>query len=375
MEASIRLGTIRGIPVGLHYSWFIVFFGFSALLALSQYPHLYPDWSPASYWGVAVASVLLLFFSVLLHEFGHALVSQRLGIPVVSITLFIFGGVAAISRDTDSPGDEFKIAIAGPIVSVLTGISFGAMWILFRGVSEQLGALLGYIAVVNIILAVFNMIPGFPLDGGRVLRAILWRTMGDMRRATAIVATIGSLFGSLLFVLGLLRVLQGDVANGVYFVAIGWFLQTAAAQGRAQVEQDALLRGVYVRDVMQRDPLTVEPYLSIQTLVDDYVLGRNVRGLPVTDDGQLLGIITVTDIKDLPQSEWRRFRVLDRMTRTDALKTVTEDTPMSEALQIMGTNDFHQMPVMRDGHLVGLVTRNGLVRYLQYRHELGVDRA
>lgn len=374
MEASIRLGTIRQIPVGIHYSWFIVFFGFSALLALGQYPDMYPGWTDAQYWIVAVSSVILLFFSVLLHEFGHAVTAQKLGIPVVSITLFIFGGVAAISQDAESPGDEFKIAIAGPIVSVLTGVFFGAIWVVFGGLNPQLAALVGYIALINIVLAVFNMIPGFPLDGGRVLRAIIWKLTNSVRKSTRIVSTIGTMFGSFLFLVGILFVFSGNAFNGVYMIAIGWFLQNAASQGRQQVEQEVALRDVYVRDLMQPAPVTAHPDLTIQEVVDDYVLGQNVRGLPVCEDGRLVGIITLSDIKSVPQQDWTARRVADQMTRLADLQTVTEDSEMREVLRMMGLNDFHQLPVLRDGELVGLITRNELVRYLQFRQELGVDR-
>lgn len=373
MEASIRLGSIRGIPVGIHYSWFVVFFALSGILALGQYPTNYPEWSDAEYWVVAVASVLLLFFSVLLHEFGHAVTAQKLGIPVISITLFIFGGVAAISQDAESPGDEFKIAIAGPIVSVLTGLTFAAIFIALGDINEQASALVGYLALINVVLAVFNMLPGFPLDGGRVLRSIIWKVTGSVRRSTRIVATIGSLLGSLLFVLGIFAIFQGNLINGVYSVAIGWFLQNAASQGRQQVEQEVALRDVYVHDLMQHDPVTVDPGLDIQTLVDDYVLGQNVRGMPVCDDGRLVGIITVNDIKEISRDEWPRRQVSELMTGLAELQTVAELTPVNEVLRMMAEHDFHQIPVLWDGNLVGLITRSGLVRYLQYRQELGVD--
>lgn len=373
MEASVRLGSIRGIPVGVHYSWFVVFFALSATLALGQYPTNYPDWTDTQYWTVAVLSVLLLFTSVLLHEFGHAVTAQKLGIPVISITLFIFGGVAAISQDAESAGDEFKIAIAGPIVSVLTGVTFGAIFLALGDVNEQASALVGYLALVNIVLAVFNMLPGFPLDGGRVLRAIIWKATGSVRRSTRIVATIGSLLGSLLFVVGIFTIFQGNLVNGVYSVAIGWFLQNAATQGRQQVEQEVALRDVYVHDLMQHDPVTVHPGLDIQSLVDDYVLGRNVRGLPVCDEGRLVGIITVNDIKEIARDEWPRRQVSELMTGLAELQTVEEMTLVNDVLRLMAEHDFHQLPVLRDGSLVGLITRSGLVRYLQYRQELGVD--
>jgi CBS domain-containing protein len=299
--------------------------------------------------------------------------AQKLGIPVMSITLFIFGGVAAISQDAESPGDEFKIAIAGPIVSILTGLAFGAMFLALGDMNEQATALVGYLALVNIVLAVFNMLPGFPLDGGRVLRAIIWKATGSVRRSTRIVATIGSLIGSLLFVVGIFAIFQGNLINGVYSVAIGWVLQNAANQGRQQVEQEVALRDVYVHDLMQHDPVTVDPDLDIQSLVDDYVLGSNVRGLPVCDEGRLVGIITVNDIKEIAREEWPRRQVSELMTGLADLQTVEEMTPVNEVLRMMAEHDFHQVPVLRDGSLVGLITRSGLVRYLQYRQELGVD--
>ncbi|MDQ3524575.1 MAG: CBS domain-containing protein, partial [Chloroflexota bacterium] len=226
---------------------------------------------------------------------------------------------------------------------------------------------------INIVLAVFNMLPGFPLDGGRVLRSIIWKVTGSVRRSTRIVATIGSLLGSLLFVLGIFAIFQGNLINGVYSVAIGWFLQNAASQGRQQVEQEVALRDVYVHDLMQHDPVTVDPGLDIQTLVDDYVLGQNVRGMPVCDDGRLVGIITVNDIKEIARDEWPRRQVSELMTGLAELQTVAELTPVNEVLRMMAEHDFHQIPVLRDGNLVGLITRSGLLRYLQYRQELGVD--
>lgn len=374
MESSIRLATIRNIPVGVHYSWFIVFFGFSALLATSQYPNIWPGWSTAQYWIVAVSSVLLLFFSVLLHEFGHAITAQRLGIPVVNITLFIFGGVATISKEAESPGDEFKIAIAGPVVSVLTGVAFGSLWIIVGDSNEQLAALLGYIAIVNIILAVFNMIPGFPLDGGRVLRAIIWKATGSQLTSTRIVSVIGTLCGMGLFALGLVMIFRGNPINGIYMLAIGWFLQNAASQGRRLVEEEDSLSGVVAADLMQQQPATVTPEVGIQAIVSHYILGQNIRGLPVCDQGRLVGIITLSDIKPIPAERWPTLTVADLMTGANALHTVVESTPVAEVLRTMALHDLHQMPVMRGDELVGLVSRSELLRFLQMRQELGGTR-
>jgi Zn-dependent protease/predicted transcriptional regulator len=372
MEATIKIARIRGIDVGIHYSWFIVVVLFTVIFAESQYPELYEDWSEAEYWTIALASVLLLFLSVLLHEFGHAVVAQWRGVPVRSITLFIFGGVAGLARESDESSDEFLIAIAGPAVSVALAGFFGVLWLLLSSTSEQLSALLGYLAYVNILLVVFNMIPGFPLDGGRVLRAVVWRATGDMRRATRIVAAIGIAIGTLFIAGGIVLVVTGYLVNGIWAIAIGWFLQSAAEQSRRTVEQEHMLRDVLTRDLMNPAPVTVTRDVDLETVAEDYVLRRNARGLPVVEDGRLLGIVTTTDLRKLPREQWRQRTVGEIMTTADQLRSLEPDAPVSLAIQQMLDGDFHQMPVLVDGRLVGLLTRFELMRYFQTRNELGL---
>jgi Zn-dependent protease/predicted transcriptional regulator len=315
----------------------------------------------------------MLFASVLLHEFGHAIVAQMRGVPVRSITLFIFGGVAGLARESDEAEDEFLIAIAGPAVSIVLAGIFGALWLVLSGVSEQLAALLGYLAYVNAILVIFNMIPGFPLDGGRVLRAIIWRATRDMRRATRIVAAIGIVIGNLFVIGGLLMVVTGYLINGIWAIVIGWFLQGAAEQSRDQVEQQHMLRDVVTRDLMNPSPVTIDPGVDLETMAEDYVLARNARGLPVVDDSRLVGIVTVTDLRKVPREEWPRRRVAEVTTPVREVKCLRPDDPVIDALTIMSENDFHQMPVLEDGRLVGLLTRFELVRYFQTREELGLN--
>jgi Zn-dependent protease len=374
MQATFRIARIRGIDVGIHYSWFIVVVLFTVIFAESQYPDMYEDWSEFEYWSVALASVLLLFLSVLLHEFGHALVAQRRGVPVRSITLFIFGGVAGLARESDESGDEFLIAIAGPAVSVGLAGMFGLLWLVFSSASEQLSALLGYLAYVNILLVAFNMIPGFPLDGGRVLRSVIWKATGDMRRATRIVAAIGVGIGTLFIAGGLILVVTGYLVNGIWAIAIGWFLQSAAEQSRSAVEQEHLLRDVLTRDLMNPDPVTVTRDVDLETLAEDYVLRRNARGLLVVEDGKLLGIVTTTDLRKVPREQWSQRRAGDVMTPADRLRYLELDAPVSKAIELMLEGDFHQMPVMSDGRLVGLLSRFELMRYFQTRSELGLGR-
>ena len=374
MEATFKLARIRGIDVGIHYSWFIVVVLFTVIFAESQYPETYPDWSEAEYWTVAVASVLLLFLSVLLHEFGHALVAQSRGVEVRSITLFIFGGVAGLARESDEAGDEFLIAIAGPVVSVLLAGLFGVLWLIFAGISEQAGALLGYLAFVNLLLVLFNMIPGFPLDGGRVLRAVLWRGTGDLRRATRIASGVGVGIGTFFVVGGLVLIVTGFLVNGIWAVVIGWFLQSAAQQGRSSVEQTYALRDILTSDLMNRDPVTITPEVDLETMVEDFVLARNARGIPVVDNGgRLVGIATVTDLRKIPRETWPQRTVGQVMTPAEQLKNLDPNVPVTEALMRMSDGDFHQMPVTEDGRLVGLLTRFELIRHFRTREELGLN--
>jgi Zn-dependent protease len=372
MDATVRLGRIRGIEVGIHYSWLIVFILFSFLLAEGQFPDMYEDWSASQYWSVAVLAVLLLFFSVLVHEFGHALVAQSRGVGVNSITLFIFGGVASLQRESEEPGDEFLIAIAGPLASVLMAGIFGAAWLALRDSSEQAGALFGYLAYINLFLAVFNLIPGFPLDGGRVLRAIIWKATGSVRRATNIASGIGIALGTVFVVFGLLLIVTGSIINGLWMAAIGWFLQNAADQNRRAVEQQSVLKGVTVRDLMNPRPVTVTPDVDLETLADSYVLRYNARGMPVVEDGLMVGIVTVTNIREIPRERWREARVRDVMTPAAELRSIAPTGEVTDALQVMAEHDFHQLPVVENGRLIGLLTRNELIRYLQTRQEWGV---
>jgi len=376
MNASVRIGTIRGIELNLHFSWFIALVAFTFIFARGQYPSLYEDWSEAAYWIVALISVLLLFLSVVIHEFGHALTAQRKNIPVRSITLWIFGGVAVLDQDSETPGDEFQIAIAGPLASVaLAGIFLGLWWLL-GDVNEQLGAILGYLAIVNLILAVFNMLPGFPLDGGRVVRAIIWKATGSMRRATQVVSIIGSLIGTGFFFLGFLSALEGDLVNGLWYFALGWFLQNAADQGYRGVTQRQMLQGITVAEIIDHNPTTVPVTASVEELVHEYFLRRNVRGAPVMNGDVLLGIVTLTDVKQIPADQWSQTAVRTIMTPRNSLRTVTAETDIEEALTLMNERRLNQIPVVdadQPDRLVGMIGRFEFMRYLQLRLELGMD--
>jgi Zn-dependent protease/CBS domain-containing protein len=369
MEASVRLGTIRGIEIGIHSSWLIVFALLTYSLSESIFPSLYDDWTTTEYWGAGVVASLLLFASVIAHEFGHAIMAQSKGVSVRSITLFIFGGVALLEKESEEAGDEFWIAVAGPAVSVAVAVLAGAAWIAAESLNEQLAGILVYLAYMNVILVLFNMIPAYPLDGGRVFRAILWGATRSLEKATRISSTVGMIIGFLFIGVGVFTVFANPI-SGIWLVAIGWFLRSAAQQAYQQLTLSRVFEGVRVESLMNPDPVTVTPGVTLDDLVAGYVLGQNVRGLPVVDAGRLAGMITVSDIRDVPQEQWSRRTVGERMTPFDRVVAAAPETGLADALQLMSEQDLHQLPVVRDGRLVGLLTRNALIRFLQLRQEL-----
>ena len=369
MEASFVIGRVRGIPIGIHSSWLIVFGLLTYSLADWVFPSRFDGWSTTAYWVTGALASLLLFGSVIAHEMGHAVAAQRRGVGVKSITLFIFGGVATLEHESEDAGDEFVIAIAGPAVSLLIAIVSGILGVALIELSEQVGGLLAYLATSNLYLVLFNLIPAFPLDGGRVFRAFLWHRSGSLAQATRTSANVGMVFGYLFMVAGIFLVFQSTF-SGVWLIAIGWFLRSAAEQSTDQVALEQSFAGIRVAALMDRGPATVAPHVSIADLVNHYIMAKNVHGLPVCQDGELVGIITLTDVKDTPGDEWARLTVRDKMTPVDKLVTVTPETELIAALRQMAQLDIHQVPVQEDGKLVGLLNRSDLLHFIQLRQSL-----
>ena len=370
MRNSIPLGTVFGIEVGVHYSWFIIFALVTWSLAIGFFPVQFPGWAVSTYWIVGAISAILLFVAVLIHEISHSLVAKREGLPVSSITLFIFGGVSNIAREPRSPGDEFWMALVGPLSSLAIAIASGAALIAVSGFNEQLTAILLYLAVINLLLAFFNLIPAFPLDGGRVLRSIVWSITRDLSQATRVASAVGQGFAYLFIFVGIFWAFSGNILSGIWLVLIGWFLNSAAEATYRQVRTEQLLRGVHVQEMMTREVETVEPNVSIQHLVDSYILPHNRRALPVVEDSQLIGIITLYDVRKVPRSEWEFTVVRDVMTPRDKLYVLHPEDEVAEALGILSEQDINQLPVIDRGRVVGFVTRGHLIRFMQTRQEL-----
>lgn len=377
MQASISLGRITGIPVGLHYSWLII----ATLITLSLASHFEatnPDWPVTIVWVSAVVTALLFFASLLAHELSHAIVARSRGLPVRSITLFALGGIAHMEKDAGSAKTEFWMAIAGPVVSLAIGFAcIGAAqamgWSIEGGASGPLAAIVGWLGSINVILAVFNLIPGYPLDGGRVLRAILWGIYRDVDRATRNAANVGQVVASVFIVFGLLRFIAGAGFGGLWLAFIGWFLLNAARASYAEVAVTASLRGVRTGDVMARDCDTVDASTALDGFVDLLLrTGRRCFMVTTRDGGEIVGLITPQEVRAVERSRWPQVRVADTMRALNGLKTVTPATPVSEALKIMSRDDVNQLPVVSDGRLAGVITRSHVLRLVETRAELNL---
>ena len=371
MHTALTLGKILGIPIRVHSSWFLVAALVTWSLAGGYFPQEHPGWATATYWFVGVITAVLFFASVLTHELGHSVVALREGVPVRSITLFIFGGVARIGREPPRAGAEFRIAIAGPLTSLGLAGAFGLLK-LALAFNPVLAAPVTYLGRINLMLALFNLIPGFPLDGGRVLRAVLWGLGGSLRQATRWASAVGQGVAFLFILLGVGHMFLGDFLDGLWITFIGWFLNNAAESSYRQALLRDRLVGVTARDVMDQECPTVSGDLLLDRLVDDHILNTGRRCFFVTQDGELQGLITLHNVRNTPRNRWNVVTVRQAMTPVDALFWAGPDEDVWTLLQRMDEADVNQVPVMDDGRLVGMITREHLLRHVRIRSELGI---
>ncbi|MBI2765996.1 MAG: site-2 protease family protein [Chloroflexi bacterium] len=370
---SFRIARIGGIDIEVHPSWLLIVVFLAWSLSDGVFPEEYGNWSTAAYWIVGSTAAVLLFVTVLIHELAHALVAIRRGLAVPKITLFIFGGVSHLSRQPRSAGEEFAIAIAGPATSVIIAVVTFVAWLGLRHVESHVAAIAIYLATVNLLLAVFNILPGFPLDGGRVLRSIAWGRTKSFRKATSIAGTVGEVFGYGLMVSGAALLLSGYAINGLWFMLIGWFL-TGAARGEKQALQlDSILGQLKARDIMRETYPTVLPSVSVQEVVDRHMIGEGERAAMVARDGAVLGILSVSDVRHLSRDEWANTPVQGIMTPRDKVVTVTAALPALEVLHLLGERRLNQVPVLEEGRMIGLITRRELIERLQLAESLGHD--
>lgn len=360
-----------GIPIFLHASWFIIFLLITPSLA-AQFGGEHPAWTSSQYWAVGLLTSLLFFASVVLHELGHSSIALHYKIPVVSITLFVFGGLARIGREPERPSQEFNIAIAGPIVSFLLA---GAFWELGRVASgnEMLNALAVWLAQMNFYLGAFNLAPGFPLDGGRILRAAAWAITGSFTRASRIASRSGKVLAYAVILVAAYVAMKIDVVSGLWYAFIGWFLLTAAQESYSQVAIREALEGLCATDVMSLDLSSITRDISLEEYSHE-VLRTGRRCHLVATGGQLHGLMTVHALNQVPRNEWHSTSVQAAMLPLDLVRWAMPEEPVLHVLDRMQTEDVNQMPVLQtlpEPHVIGMVSRDSILRVLQARAEIG----
>lgn len=371
MERGIQLFRVAGIRIVIDYSWFAIFLLVLFSLSVGYFPREHPDESGVTYWIAGLAATLLFFLSILLHELAHSLMAIRSGISIPSITLFVFGGVSKLSEEAKDPGTELKIAIVGPLTSFFLALVFWAIARLVEPVALPLVvSTLDYLALINAALGVFNLIPGFPLDGGRVLRAIWWRRTGSLQAATRLVSDLGKGFALALMLLGAVQIFSHNLLGGAWLLFIGMFLRGVAERGYEDTMLRGALEGVRVSDVMVRDVVIVSSRTSLRDLVNDYFLRYGYHGFPVLEENRPVGLVSISSLAGLREEELAEKTVAAVMTPLDDSRIIAADAPLIEALTRMAPSGVGRLVVMEGKDMVGLITRTGLARLVEIRRQL-----
>ncbi|MGQ9609184.1 MAG: M50 family metallopeptidase [bacterium] len=371
MRNSFQIGKIFGISIRIDYTWFLIFAMVAWSLGMHYFPRMYASWSPTIYWIMGIITAIIFFISVLAHELAHSLVSKARGVPVNSITLFIFGGVAQISDEPKKPGSEFLMAIAGPITSLMIGAIFGLVYIAAGRARTPIIAMAGWLSGINISVGLFNLIPGFPLDGGRILRAVVWKITGSLRKATRIATGVGRLIAYLFILWGIWRVFSNDWVGGIWIAFIGWFLENAASSSYRQIEFREVLRGLKVKNVMVSNCIKLRKGLTIREMVDSYVLYTVQQCFPVVDDDIVIGIVTLQDIKGIPKDRWETTTIEQAMIPLENMKTISPEDDLFNVLLLMNADQVSQFPVVENNQLLGIVSKDNLINAINVRAELG----
>ena len=367
---TIPLGRIMGIPIGLDYSWFLIFGLITWTMAVGYYPAEFKNWPAVQYWIMGAATAIMLFVSVLLHELGHSTVAMSYKIGVRSITLLIFGGISQIEAEPPSATAQFWISIAGPAVSFALAGLFFLLQTVFKNVAPLL-ALGKYLVYINIVLGLFNLIPGFPLDGGGVFRAVVWGITHNLRRATLTAANLGRFIAYVFIGVGVWQMLTGNLLNGMWIAFIGWFLESAAKGQVQQLAVHDILAGHKVSQAMNRHYTAIPADTTLQRLVDDHILGSGLRIFVVKRSNEAVGLLTLHHVKEIPRSEWATTTSAQAMIPMEQTKRVQPDAELSAALEQMDRDGVNQLPVMTDGHIQGMLSREDVITFLRTLQEMG----
>lgn len=373
MQGSFKLGKIAGIEIGVHWSWLFIFVLITWSFAGGILEEFFPEWSDTRRWAVGIIVAAIFFASILLHELSHSLVAKARGIPVKGITLFVFGGVSNLGREAQSAGEEFQIAIVGPLTSLAVGALFAVLWAALRGPAPEEAAIAGYLAFINGVIAAFNMLPGFPLDGGRVFRSIVWVRKRNLLKATRTASRMGEYVAYALMAAGAIQFLFGNVVGGVWMVLIGVFLRGASTASYEQMVLQTALQGVTAAELARTDYVPVPPDMPVAHLVNELMLAGRGRCYPVMAGEELLGLITLRDVRRLERERWPTTAVFHAMTPFERLRTVSPGEDATTLLQMMGEADLNQLPVIEGRLLLGIVSRGDILRLIQVRREVAVE--
>jgi Zn-dependent protease/CBS domain-containing protein len=370
MKGSFKFIRIAGIDIRIHFSWLFIFVFFSWTLASGYFPNLYAGWDTYLYWLIGAATALLLFISVLIHELAHSLVAKAKGIPVTSITLFILGGVSNLEEEPQKAGQEFIMAFAGPATSLFLAL---VLWLItFAVTTEGPGfAILVFLWYMNLALGIFNLLPGFPMDGGRVLRSIIWGITKNLAKATDIATVVGQAFGWVFVAYGVFLALNSSIASGIWAAFLGWFLISSAGASRQLFTLKERLSQVKVRVLMNKNAFSISPETNIEEMANGIFRQQHDRAVPVCQDQRLIGIVTIKDISKVPQNKWPTTPVKNIMSATE-LQTVSPDDDLYKALQLIARNDINQVVIKDNDRCAGLLTRADIIRYVQMSEETGI---
>jgi Zn-dependent protease len=368
---TFRIGRFFGFEINVHWSWLFIFFLVTWTFADGILKEFYEDWTDSRRWVVGAAIALIFFLSILLHEVSHSILARRYGIPVTSITLFIFGGVSNLAKEPESARQEFLIAVVGPCTSLVIALLFAAGYLVLTPLDEGAGGVSANLAFINLAIGLFNLLPGFPLDGGRVLRSIFWAQKRNILSATRIASQVGQWVAYGIMAIGVMMVIFVSLISGIWLVIIGNFLRVASAASYEQLFLDTVLKGIPASSVARQDYVTVSPDITLAQLVEEHVLAGHGRCFPVVVADQLLGIVTLTDLRRVPREEWATTSVYRAMTPFDKLRTASLRDDLPHVLAQMATGDINQVPLLEGKELIGLIHRGDVIRYIQMRQAIG----
>ncbi len=371
-KSSIKLFKVFGIEIRLDYSWFIIFALFTYYFGFIYFPRVLPDQNPGILAIVTIITVFLFFFSVLFHEMSHSLVARRKGMPVKRISLFIFGGMAQIEKEAKDPGSEFIMAIAGPAASFVLAIVFGAIWYFSRGIAI-LEEPFRYLAIINVVLGTFNLLPGFPLDGGRVLRSIIWRVTDSLKRATYIAMISGRIIGFLMVAAGIVFIFLGNFIGGIWFAFIGWFLQSSAYASYRQTLFEVSAKGIKVRKVMNENLVTVSKDITLREMIDDYFMKYRYGRFPVVENKRnqkFIGILSLHEVKNFSKEERENIKAGEVVNRVTDKEKVDPDMEISDAIKQMSRNGLSHLVVMSGDKIKGIITKSDVIEFIKFQTEL-----